>query len=56
MMSLLQFPKDLLEELNERIDGFGISGNHVIWENIALGYPVSDGVILQKNDKVIKYV
>ena len=45
-----------ISPVKEVLDGFGIPDNHVIWATIALGYPVSDGVMLQKNDKVIKYV
>lgn len=42
--------------VKEILDGFGIPENHVVWATIALGYPVSGGVMLQKNDKVIHFV
>lgn len=42
--------------VKEILDGFGIPENHVVWATIALGYPASGGVMLQKNDKVIHFV
>lgn len=45
-----------ISPVKEVLDGFGVPDNHVIWATIALGYPVSDGVMLQKNDKVIHFV
>jgi len=45
-----------ISPVKEVLDDFGVPDNHVIWATIALGYPVSDGVMLQKNDKVIHFV
>lgn len=45
-----------ISPVKEVLDGFGVPENHVIWATIAIGYPVSDGVMLQKNDKVIHFV
>lgn len=41
--------------MKELLDKYDIPDNHVVWATIALGYPVSDGVKLQKNDKVVRY-
>ena len=38
------------------LDQYEIPSNHTIWSVIALGYPVSDGVKLQKKTDVIKYI
>ena len=38
------------------LDDFGISDKHIVWATVALGYPVNNGVLLQKNPDVVKYV
>ncbi len=42
--------------LKELLDGYGVPDNHVVWATIALGHPISPGVMLQKNERVIKFV
>lgn len=42
--------------VKELLDEYGIPENHVVWAMIALGYPISEGAKLQKNEKVVKYV
>lgn len=38
------------------LDKWGVPGNHTIWATLALGWPITEGVKLQKNANVIKYV
>ena len=42
--------------VKELLDEYGIPDNHTVWAMIALGYPVSDGVKLQKNESVVRYI
>ncbi|MBO6242303.1 MAG: hypothetical protein J6O61_15980 [Butyrivibrio sp.] len=42
--------------VKELLDEFGVPENHVVWATIALGYPEAPGVLLQKNEKVIRFV
>ena len=42
--------------VKELLDEFGVPENHVVWATIALGYPEAPGVLLQKNEKVVKFV
>ena len=44
-----------ISPMKELLDKYDIPDNHVVWATIALGYPVSDGAKLQKNDKVVRY-
>ena len=44
-----------ISPMKEFLDRYDIPENHVVWATIALGYPVSDGAMLQKNDKVVRY-
>ncbi len=37
-------------------DNSSSNKNHIVWSMIALGYPELPGVLLQKNEKVVKYV
>lgn len=44
------------EPIRDLFDSYDIPTSHVIWVAIALGYPFSDGVTLQKNANVIRYI
>ena len=44
-----------ISPVKELLDAYSIPENHVIWSIIALGYPISEGTKLQKNDKVVRY-
>ncbi len=38
------------------LDEFGIPEKHTVWSTVALGYPVSEGVLLAKKSDVIKWL
>lgn len=42
--------------VKELLDEYAIPDNHIVWAMIALGYPVSEGVGLQKNEKVVNFI
>lgn len=42
--------------VKELLDEYSIPDNHTVWAMIALGYPISDGARLQKNEKVVNYI
>lgn len=44
------------EPVKHVLDGFGIPDDHRIWCMAALGYPLGEGVLLAKNDKVVHFV
>lgn len=44
------------EPVKHILDGFGIPDDHRIWCMAALGYPLGEGVLLAKNDKVVHFV
>lgn len=43
------------EPVKSVLDGFGIPKNHKVWSMVALGYPVSDGVLLAKKKEAVVY-
>lgn len=45
-----------ISPVKELLDEYGIPENHIVWATLALGYPETSGVLLQKNEKVIKQV
>ena len=45
-----------LSPIKELLDRYGIPNNHKVWSAIAMGYPVSDGVLLKKNPDVINWI
>ena len=38
------------------LDEFGIPSNHVVWASVALGWPVADGVRIQRKPDVIHFL
>ncbi|MBR2768715.1 MAG: AMP-binding protein [Solobacterium sp.] len=42
--------------VKEVLDEFGIPENHIIWSSLAMGYPLADGVKLEKNTKVVQWI
>ncbi len=42
--------------VKKTLDSFGIPENHTIWASIALGWPVTEGIRLQKKTDVVKYI
>ncbi len=44
------------EPAKSMLDEFGIPGSHTVWASLAFGYPVSDGVFLQKKADVVYYI
>lgn len=45
-----------VEPVKTTLDDWGIPKTHTVWSMIALGYPVADGVLLAKNEKVVKWI
>lgn len=45
-----------VEPLKNLLDEFLIPKNHTVWATIALGYPVSEGVVLAKKTDVAYYI
>ena len=41
------------QPLKEVLDSYGIPENHTVWSAVALGYPVSEGMLLKKKTDVI---
>ena len=44
------------EPVKSVLDDFGVPTNHTVWASIALGYPLHEGVKLQKKTDVITFV
>lgn len=44
------------EPVKSILDEFGIPKNHIVWCMAALGYPVAEGVMLEKRKNVVFYV
>lgn len=44
------------EPVKSLLDRYGIPAGHTVWATIALGYPVSGGVALQKKENVVFFV
>ena len=42
--------------VKELLDKYDIPDNHVVWAMIALGFPEAPGILLQKKEKVIKFI
>ncbi len=45
-----------IEPVKSVLDEFQVPKGHTVWASVALGYPVSEGVKLQKKTDVIKYI
>jgi long-chain acyl-CoA synthetase len=44
------------EPVKSVLDEFGIPSNHVVWASVALGWPVADGVRIQRKPDVIHFL
>lgn len=44
------------EPVKSLLDRYGIPAGHTVWAAVALGYPVSGGVTLQKKENVVVFV
>lgn len=44
------------EPVKSLLDRYGIPAGHTVWAAVALGYPVSEGVALQKKENVVFFV
>ena len=42
--------------VKEMLDDLGIPTGHTVWASVAMGYPVSEGVLLKKKDDVIRFI
>lgn len=38
------------------LDGFGVPENHTVWASVALGYALSDGQALKKNNAIVNFI
>lgn len=44
------------EPVKSLLDRYGIPAGHTVWATVALGYPVSEGAMLQKKENVVFFV
>lgn len=44
------------EPVRSLLDRYGIPDGHTVWAAVALGYPVSEGALLQKKENVVYFV
>lgn len=44
------------EPVKSLLDSYGIPENHIVWSMLALGYPLSEGVLLKKNENVVTWI
>lgn len=44
------------EPVKSLLDRYGIPAGHTVWAAVALGYPVSEGAMLQKKENVVFFV
>lgn len=42
--------------VKEVLDGYGIPERHTVWDSVAIGYPVTEGVALAKRENVVRVV
>ncbi len=45
-----------VEPVKKVLDDFELPENHIVWAVVALGYPITDGMVLKKKENVVKYI